>query len=181
MKLSINYDLMEEIEQANKGYSLSREFRRSAIVSTIGNSLLTLACNRPLQETALLILLQTPLTAAYDIVLFHSNFTGKNIHQKRSLYELKLLCASLNNIGIDTSTDLLLQSKPYHTSYKLNHEKGKIPYVLEEKYIMIPTVYGDDEQDVSLLQEHKIGSSHYSLSKGSPAKKLKLGRLAYNQ
>lgn len=46
---------------------------------------------------------------------------------------------------------------------------------------MVPTVYGDDEQDVSLLQEHKIGSSHYSLSKGTPAKKLKLGRLAYNQ
>jgi len=49
--------------------------------------------------------------------------------------------------------------------------RKKIPDVLQNKYILIPT---SDKTEVSLLQEHIIGEKKYYLSIGEPEKVFKL-------
>lgn len=182
MKLSINYDLMEQIALSEKGYTLSRDIKQIAFMTVLSSAL---SCalngeNMDLQTFFLITLpIQAPMNMLYTNLISHQ-MLGQ-IKQVRALLELQALIYSLRDINVNTDLDLLQKSELYHKQYSLKHDEGKMPYILEEKYIMVPTVYDDDEQDISILQEHKVGSSVYVLSKGSPAKKLKIGGLAYNQ
>jgi hypothetical protein len=80
---------------------------------------------------------------------------------------------------MSTSADLLKKSELIKTEYKLIHEKS-MPIIHQNRYILVPTYNGlGDIKDTSILQEHEIGSKQYTLSIGSPSKKLKLA-YAYN-
>ena len=80
---------------------------------------------------------------------------------------------ALKDINISTSYELLLDSENYKTEYKLKFDEAKIPYIKQDKYINIPVYNDGDIKEVSLVQEHVIGSKSYSLSYGSPSKVLK--------
>lgn len=56
----------------------------------------------------------------------------------------------------------------YKTEYEIDSH-SKIPLLVQKKYINIPS---NDDKEVSLLQEHVIGSHTYTLSKGKPSKQM---------
>lgn len=78
----------------------------------------------------------------------------------------------LKDIDVNTTGDLLLDSYKYKTEYEIKRNEKNLPILEQRKYIMVPTK--DTNGEVSLLQEHIIGTGDYSLSYGSPKKVLKL-------
>ena len=88
---------------------------------------------------------------------------------------LKKLVSKLNDINIATDYDLLKQSELYERKYKIEFNESKIPIIMENKYVLVPSYnYKGDVKDTSILQEHFVGSKDYILSVGSPSKKLTL-------
>ena len=70
---------------------------------------------------------------------------------------------------MSTDIDLLLQSELYHKKHKIEFSEKKVPILMEEKFIYVPTYKYDGEVDVtSVQQEHEVGSREYVLSLGSP-------------
>ena len=69
---------------------------------------------------------------------------------------------------------MLLQSEVYDKRIKIDLNESKIPLLMQEKYVFVPA-YGFDgkEKEVSLLQEHEIGSRTYVLSVGEPEKQYR--------
>jgi len=91
---------------------------------------------------------------------------------------LKLL-NKLRESGIKTDLELLNDSKEDLVEYKFINEDARLR-LRENKYILIPTNDGfGGVKDVSVLQEHNIGSKVYVLSLGSPKKCAKPVRV-YN-
>ena len=65
---------------------------------------------------------------------------------------------------------MLQQSYEYETNYSFLLDDNNIPRLKQEKYINVPVVDRDGEKEVSLVQEHIIGTREYELSCGSPTK-----------
>ena len=107
--------------------------------------------------------------------LFANNVLGGDRYAIDATSRLNTLVSQLNDLNVNTDYDLLLQSEHYETKYKIKLNEKKLPYLLESKYIMVPTYsYSGEIKDTSILQEHVVGSKEYVLSLGSPQKKLKL-------
>jgi len=97
----------------------------------------------------------------------------KNKFKESAIDRLRILSFLLGTIDISTSYELLLESENYKTEYSLKFNESKIPYIKEDKYINIPTYDDGSIKEISVVQEHIIGSRKYSLSYGSPKKVLK--------
>jgi len=86
------------------------------------------------------------------------------------LIQLKELASLLRKHYINTDYELLQKAYEYEINYKFVLDENKIPRLKQDKYIMVPAVDRDGEKEVSLVQEHLIGSNDYELSYGSPTK-----------
>lgn len=100
----------------------------------------------------------------------------KKLVKETSIFELLYLLSSLSQININTNYELLLNSYKYETEYEFEFNKSSFPHLIQKKYIMVPAIQDGEEIEVSVLQEHIIGSKDYVLSKGKPnlQKRLKL-------
>ena len=98
-------------------------------------------------------------------------------NKTKALEDIKRLAIQLKDLNISTGKELLMDSYVYEKEYKLvNKEDSIIPKIYQKKYIMIP-VYDDGEiKEVSLLQEHIIGSKYYVISYGEPTKQKVLDK-----
>lgn len=171
MKIVVNYDLLTRIEEANGCFKIYKQMKAKFHVVAFTYILVNafISISRPLSWADLTI---------SGIGALLGTFTGtrKNIKRygfRKQLIAIRDLCKlidELKNHGIDTSYELLILSEEINKSLNLKELK-------EDKYIEIPTnaIYGNSK--VSIHQEHYIGSKVYTLSIGSPQKKLKL---AYN-
>jgi hypothetical protein len=93
--------------------------------------------------------------------------------------ELLRLLVKLREAGIKTDLELLKDAKEDTVEYKFINEDARLK-LRENKYILVPTNDGfGGIKDVSVLQEHNIGSKVYVLSLGSPKKYAKPVRV-YN-
>lgn len=182
MKISINYNLMEEIAQANKGFSLSREAKECVLKSSIVTTLMTLieigdpnALLKGLKWFPICFFTYIGINLL-TLQIFNKATKGYYFEwtKDKALNNLRELSVKLKSINVDTDSNLLLETKEYKSKYKIRLNESKIPYILQEKYILVPSYDYDEIKDTSLLQEHIIGSKKYVLSKGSPQKKLKL-------
>lgn len=173
MKIEINYDLLDKIREAKTGFSLNRTVRYvipRTIAASAGYATLTLINNEPIEKALSGIPIFLFLYGAPCLI---TNGLLSKRWKDLSIKELRLLSYMLKDINISTSYELLLDSESYKTEYKLKFSESKTPYIKQDKYINIP-VYNDGEiKEVSLVQEHVIGSKSYSLSYGSPSKVLK--------
>ena len=68
--------------------------------------------------------------------------------------------------------NLLCEAYLYDTEYSLNTE-GKVPAIEQKKYIMVPVWEYGEEKEVSIVQEHILGTKEYTISCGSPRKSFK--------
>lgn len=173
MKIEINYDLFDKIREAKTGFALNRNARHiipRTLAASAGYATIKLFNNSSIVESLygipiFLLLYTTP-------VLIANAMLAKRL-KNSSIKELKQLSYMLKDINIITSYELLLDSENYKIEYSVEFNESKIPYIKQDKYINVP-VYNDGEiKEVSLVQEHIIGSESYSLSYGSPSKVLK--------
>ncbi len=181
MKLIINYDLLDKIRESKTGFSLQRTLKPVLIkagISTIIIMLINAFIVSPeelLKEffEAILISLNIQLLVHIPVDLILSKYV--KILSKDTL---KKLTIQLRQININTDENLILDSYKYKTEYKWIKSENDIDLV-QKKYIMVPVIENGEEKEVSILQEHSIGSKTYSLSIGEPTKQ-KVYRLATN-
>lgn len=178
MKLMVNYDLLSKIATSKNGLMIDRTAKK-----VITNPLIVQGVCLPVQllanftkeqilNTLLhLIIFQILISGISDIIL-------SKVQKEVAILQLKLLSHTLKNLDINTDYDLLVQSYKYKTNYKLEYNESKLPKIKQEKYIMLPVYEAGEEKEVSILQEHIIGTSKYELSIGEPQvqKKLKLAK-----
>lgn len=170
MKIKVNYDLLEKIQEAKHGFVLQKNVRRVSgmITAVIATQALIEGpfynVNQILSDLAFLL----PLNVWFrlpDILI-------TKLKQSESIEELKNLADTLRSINISTDYELLLEAYKYETNYQFEFEEDKFPSLKQNKFIMVPI--NDEGKEVSLMQEYIIGSNEYTLSCGSPQKELKL-------
>ena len=107
-----------------------------------------------------------------------TKIVGIDIFKEKSDSDLKKLIPQLNQLNISTNFEKILKSEEYEREYKLQKEDGKLPEFQEHKYIMMPCydLYSGNnnaDREVSIHQEHVVGSKQYVLSLGSPTKTVR--------
>lgn len=157
---------MNEILKANTGINLKRFGTKmglhTSFVSTLNLS--TLALGRDI----------SPAVLASNFVYALLIYGGFELSVKRfTKYEaderLRCLASSLKDINIYTDADSIKNARLYKTQYKLVRDEK--PFLQQNKYIMLPTTGSFNADEVSLLQEHNVGSKEYVLSMGEPKKR----------
>lgn len=186
MKLNINYDLIDKIQEAQGKYKLQRlskdtfkyalRYGFSYPLYTTLNSLTDLNNNLITTDQAFIdIAVSIGITlgllglgiATVDMLL--EKCTGKS-NEQIAIEELRRLSVKLNNLNVKTSGELLLDSKEYYKEHKFVFSESGVPAVMQNKFINIPTYNNGSIEETSILQEHKVGSKKYVLSLGSPTK-----------
>ena len=98
-----------------------------------------------------------------------------DIYAKRATIRLKEMIELLKDLNINTVDDLITKSKCTERITNLKFDENKLPYLLESKYITIPSIdYNKRIIDSHIVQEHVIGSDIYEISKGKYTKSLVL-------
>ena len=165
MKLIINYDLINEIRKANTGFNLQR-FSSKMVLFLGVTTPVTLMLLAQGHET---VIRSSVFGIVHAITLFGgSELALKSYNQRYADFNLNSLASSLTSINIYTSVDSIKKARLYKTQYKLIHE-GK-PAIQQNNFIMLPTTGTFNADEISLQQEHIIGSKEYVLSIGEPKK-----------
>ena len=173
MKITINYDLIDKIRESKIGFSLKRDSRRTFMVVGLATLLglpKILSYTNPGESFLFVLSFNTFLCCGHRGI---ENIILRKLYIKYAIEDLKQLSKTLRGHYINTDYELLQNSYGYATNYSFILDDEKIPRLKQEKYIKIPVVDKDGMREVSLVQEHLIGSKEYELSYGSPKKVLK--------
>lgn len=179
MKIKINYDLIDKIAEAKGEYKLQKHtnlvLRNMAplfLGSVIGGIIDVASGTYTIEQ-------EIPRVITYSGVAFTSGIAIVSLLDKiipkvmgttaeeLAMKDLSALSFQLNQLDINTNKELLLDSKEYHKEHKFILTEKGIPGIMQKKYINIPTTHNDE---ISIVQEHKIGSKQYVLSLGSPTR-----------
>ena len=187
MKIKVNYDLIDKIKQSQKGITLSKTASKNfkygiymfsiyTILDSILYSILDLMLSEN-KDSNVLLAASIGASVFYLLKSLADEMMNKCLKEKQkqdALIDLIFLTRKLKKINIDTSPELLIDSKIQSVEYKINLNEEKIPNLLQNKYILIPTYNDGEIKEKYVLQEHVIGSKEYTLSSGYPQKVLKL-------
>lgn len=179
MKIKVNYELMQKIDMANKGFSLNWSLINNSKCFGEGLLLLCLIDGIFSSEHKLDVLNNLPIAIIGSsivglIEVIFIKFFRKN-GMKIAENDLKMLASQLSNLNVKTNVPMLKESIVQDTNYKFVLNKHNFPVLKQDKYILVPTYdrYGNDGVE-SLHQEHILGTKDYDISVGSPNKRLKL-------
>ncbi len=177
MKLIINYDFIKEVYNARDNFTLSKSFFNNLpsnikfIPFAIGISALY---GGDLSIASQASVVGFGLISAGDVLtdaIFYKIY-GEDVYQMTASKRLKKLVGELEDLNVRTDYDSLLESELYEKHYKVDVNEGILPRLVEEKYVLVPGhFFRGDKEDISILQEHVVGSKEYVLSLGSPSKK----------
>lgn len=165
MKLIINYDLINEILKANTGFNLKRFNSKMGIYlgTLTALNIPNLILGQDIRPTNL------PFTLFTAICIFGgSELALKSFTEQEAQLRLNNLASSLTKINIYTSAESIKQAKLYKVQYQIVRDKK--PTLQQNKFLMLPTTGSFNADEVSLQQEHTIGSKEYILSIGEPKK-----------
>lgn len=176
MKLVINYDFFNAVRNVNEPYGplkVIRNEKNKYMMRLPIWSLLNYTVFQNMQDTIGALMVQYMLVMGSDLLV--DKVLGIDSYATKSMNDLKKLVVKLNDINVKTDCELLCQSELYERNYKFSFNESKIPFLMEEKYILVPSYsYSGEIIDTSILQEHEIGTNEYMLSVGEPQKKYKL-------
>ena len=168
MKIVINYDVIDKISEAKKGYSLNRCAKRTLALASISAVI-------GLPDNFIAGNINPDLWFELtSYILIHSSFTGAYVFalngliQKDAQYKLKSLVSELRSKCIKTDEDSILDTYKYKTEYNVGFS-SIVPIIQQKKYLKVPVrdeYFGDKE--ISLVQEHTVGTREYVLSLGEP-------------
>lgn len=163
--VEVNYDLIEKIKELKKGICLYKDVRFSMSntikITLLFASFLSLSGNFHINTCLGYVVGVSLGDLIYNIVMHKYLINKKKDEASKALRKL------IYDLDINTDLELLSESEEYE-SY--TNPIKKFPFLKEKKYIIVPTFDGE----VSLLQEHIIGHDKYTISFGTPEKKLKL-------
>ncbi len=184
MKLSINYDFWNALRNVREPLTPMKVERNNRVL-TLSYIPMTLFAYQFTQYSTLEVF---PIVGVNYLFIIGTVYCIDEIFKRLNLKErdgmdnyafasyqkLKTLPSQLKQIHVKTTYPMLLESELYDHKKRILKEEGKIPALVDEKYIMVPTLnYGGGKTETSILQEHVIGSDLYSLSIGEPQKKMK--------
>ena len=176
MKFTINYDILYKIYRSENGKGFLHHYKiwfKGANIGTVLSIpviMLVLNDNNKLPRQLLInyissLILGIPFAASTNK---HMKEKEKNVAN----IELILLLFELSKLEIDTSLDLLKESKTNDVKRIIKYEDDfRLPKIKEYKYIDVPLNNGFTE---TILQEHVLGTENYEISIGVPEKKKKL-------
>lgn len=166
MKLVVNYDLMNEIIKANSGFDLKRFSSKMGIfigVMGVTDGIALAVGGRDVSS------LNIPFAALQGILIFGSTeVLLARLNKAEADYRLRNLASSLTKINIYTDSDALKEAKLYSTRLKVLHDGGVA--LKQDKYFKLRTTGSFNADQISLRQEHIIGTRDYELSIGEPNK-----------
>ena len=164
MNIKVNYDLINEIRDSKRGFTLADGFATAVIGDVVALPAMTLMLSRVPEINLSYAIGINALALLTANTLFASNLKKKHNEEvksksKQNLYELT---DQLNDNNIDITPDLLKEavvtSKKYRFEYKDADSKAK--RLKKYKYIDVPLSNGYNK---TLVQEHFIGSKDYSI------------------
>lgn len=175
MKIITNFDFFEEVVNAQEKFGplkiVRNRKRRWAKLEIPLYLIIDFLINDP---RIVFFVLSSQLAVLISGDLLAYRITKSDIYAKRAISNLKQLAADFKDLNIDTDYDLILDSELYDKKYKIKFNEKKLPYITENKYILVPTYnFNSDVKETSILQEHVVGSKTYVLSIGSPKKEFK--------
>ena len=177
MKIKINYDLMEKIDNSKNGLKLSRELKKyhtSKPMLCLHTFDLIYVISLLGRKRFLSVFIYITIRGIAEI--FNALLTKLRINNMKefeilfSNIELTELLVQLSSINVTTSLEKLQEAEVLETNYKFKFIDSK-PILTQKKYINIPLTNGYEE---CILQEHNIGYSDYEISKEEPEKKIVL-------
>ena len=177
MNIMINFDFINAVKNVNENFTLKKITRNQKVkFLTINLPIYTFLnyvfCEGNIPKVLGTLSLQ--IAVSYLLELFFYKVTDLDSFKYISDRDLKKLVSQLQESDIDTTYDLVKQSELYDKKYNIRLNEKKIPQLVQSKYILLPCYdYLGDVKDISILQEHVMGSGEYILSLGSPKKKLK--------
>ena len=173
MKIIVNYDLLERAAETKYKFSLVKEAKRAIKFCVFFYGVLwtpycavtkdPISFSQYLDTLPFSFLLSTSLITLVYIMEAHFKDVSFG-----AFIDLLRLSKKLKALNIDTTGALLMDAYKYKTEYEINSD-NVIPLLVQKKYINIPS---NDDKEVSLLQEHVVGSHTYTLSKGKPSKQM---------
>ena len=182
--IEIYYDLVKRLEDANEKFGPLKLVKKhiKSVTGSFGG-FLAIACSIGLPTTQVIIGAAVLPTACALILagqdVWNYKFYGGDVEQWMAKEDIAELSLKLCKHCISTSPDLLLESEQQgKTRYKIVLNKHRIPVIRQEKCVMIPTYdNGNIRRNVSVIQEHIIGSKKYVLTPGTPSESKSKTRL----
>ena len=176
MRLVINFDFFNEIRNVNEPLGISKVIRNEKRLCVI-NIPLYFGFDYLVYAGQMNKIL--PVIGAQCMIALGAELTLQKVrgdeYSTNGKKRLLTLARNLNVLNVDTTYDMLLQSELYEERYKISFNENKIPFLMQEKYVLVPTNgFNGKVTDTSILQEHEIGSREYILSLGKPSKSKKL-------
>lgn len=171
MKIVINYDLLDKIREAKTGVSLIRSVKRTLFYTGVQSPFIFV--DNTISKDSIESII-------FDILIClsaHTIFTGLNatalakIYQYLAINTLDSLLLELNTNCINTNQDILIGSYKYDTEYDFSFYAFP-PQIEQKKYIMVPVDDDWGKREISVVQEHIIGTNKYVLSLGTPEEKV---------
>ncbi len=177
MKLVIDYDLIQEIQNAKEPFGPFKIVRQNKHLKALSVPLMfsiTLALSQDVLQSLIILPFQVAVELGFEIFSISLLYQhAGDPYAKIAKDRLEHLVPRLKNLYVDTSYKLLLDSEVYHSEYKVHLNEKNLPYLLNSKYIIVPTYNSNgDIKRTSILQEHVVGSEKYVLSIGSKTKQF---------
>ena len=172
MKVVINYDFFMALQNVNTDFSMlkvARNSKRSLIISGGIWYMFDMSLyNGDYRKTFTLIPMQYALSMAFSYAAFAS--LGVDLFKQDAANKLAELSKTLNNEGMNISYDLLIKSEMYYRDNRINNI-ANIPTIVNNKYFYVKT---RDDCEISMLQEHEVGTKDYVLTLAKPKDKKEL-------
>ena len=173
MKLVINYDFYSAIKDSNEPMGIMKMVRNNKEwvyiwvptwmiinINTSNGNLLEALAITGIEYTNLAM-----VSTAFEKLI------GIDRYKLKADRNLKILASQLKDLNISTDYNLLLKSELYEKKTKVILNEEKFPQMIQSKYILVPTYnYNGDIKEVSIEQEHVVGSKEYVLSLGKPSR-----------
>lgn len=180
MKIKINYDVIDKIQNFNRGYDL----KRIAFANTISGLLTFLISSSivlPISDHKISSMITIGTSSVFGTLLwtyiYISVDKAKSLSKSIAENKLQNLVRNLKKVQVHTNLSALQEAKVIKTSYKLKLDDQKKPFVKQDKYIQV-CAYNSlgDQYNETLHQEHIIGTKDYDISVGEPEKKVQVKR-----
>ena len=143
MKLLINYDFFDAIQDVNQPLCLEKVLRCNKIRYSVNLPLLiglSYTFGNRLSDNIIHVGLSYGIIIGTDILFDY--IAMKALHMDSDRYaekakkRLLALSVKLKDINVKTNYDMLLQSELYESKYRICLNEDKIPSLMQEKYIL---------------------------------------------
>lgn len=174
MKLEIEHDLFDLIAGAKTGMQHKRIAKR-IVGYSIATSMINLPFEMKTEQPGKEIMISTLYFFCCNSMGFPAAYYMLRTNTMQySKEDLEKIVRQLSSLDVCVGYESLLKAYKYDKEYETIKSESAIPRILEKKYIMVPCSDDEVSDEVSLVQEHIVGSKKYTLSVGELQKTYKL-------